>query len=120
MSKADVLRIPDYLGHIVEAIGRIHRYLADTDEIAFLNDEKTQDAVIRNFEIIGEAAHNIERYHSAFAAAHPEIPWTVIYAMRNRVAHGYFRVDLEMVWKTIHTDLPELHAQIKQLLQQIQ
>lgn len=120
MSKADVLRIPDYLGHIVEAIERIHRYLADTDEVAFLNDEKTQDAVIRNFEIIGGAAHNIERSHSAFAAAHPEIPWTVIYAMRNRVAHGCFRVDLEMVWKTIHTDLPELHGQIKQLLQQIQ
>ncbi len=49
----------------------------------------------------------------------PEIPWAVIYAMRNRVAHGYFKVDLEMAWKTIHTDLPELHEQIKQLLSEI-
>ena len=119
MSKADILRIPDYLGHIVEAIERIDRYLADTDEVAFLNDQKTQDAVVRNFEIIGEAAHNIELYHSTFAAAHPEIPWSVVYAMRNRVAHGYFKVDLEMVWKTIHADLPELHGKIKQLLKQI-
>jgi uncharacterized protein with HEPN domain len=119
MSKTDFLRIPDYLAHIVEAIERIDRYLADTDEVAFLNDPKTQDAVVRNFEIIGEAAHNIERHHAEFAAAHPEIPWTVVYAMRNRVAHGYFKADLEMVWKTIHADLPELHAQIKQLLEEI-
>jgi uncharacterized protein with HEPN domain len=119
MSKSDVLRIPDYLEHILEAIERIDRYLADTDEVTFLNDQKTQDAVVRNFEIIGEAAHNIESYHAAFAAAHPDIPWTVIYAMRNRVAHGYFKVDLEMIWKTIHADLPQLHTQIKKLLEQI-
>jgi len=88
MSKSDVLRIPDYLEHILEAIERIDRYLEDTDEVAFLNDQKTQDAVVRNFEIIGEAAHNIESYHGKFSAAHPEVPWTVVYAMRNRVAHG--------------------------------
>ena len=119
MSKADLLRIPDYLEHILEAIERIDSYLADTDEVAFLNDRKTQDAVIRNFEIIGEAAHNIERYHARFAADHPEVPWTLIYTMRNRVAHGYFNVDLEMVWKTIYTDLPELHTQVKHLLDEI-
>ena len=87
--------------------------------MSFLNDQKTQDAVIRNFEILGEAARNIERHHAEFAANHPEVPWSVIYAMRNRVAHGYFKVDLEMVWKTIHTDLPELHAQIKRLREEI-
>jgi uncharacterized protein with HEPN domain len=74
---------------------------------------------VRNFEIIGEAAHNIELYHSAFAAAHADIPWSVVYAMRNRVAHGYFKVDLEMVWKTIYTDLPQLHMQSKHLLKEI-
>ena len=63
--------------------------------------------------------HNIELHHAKFSAAHPEIPWEVVYAMRNRVAHGYFKVDLEMVWKTIHSDLLELHAQIKQLLDKI-
>ena len=119
MSKSDVLRIPDYLEHILEAIERIDCYLADTGEVAFMNDQKTQDAVVRNFEIIGEAAHNIERNHTEFAAAHPDVPWTAIYAMRNRVAHGYFKVDLEMVWKTIHTDLPELHSQVRQLLEEI-
>jgi uncharacterized protein with HEPN domain len=116
MSKDDILRIQDYLEHILEAIERIELYLEDTDEVSFLNDIKTQDAVIRNFEVIGEAAHNIERHHARFAAAHPEVPWIVIYAMRNRVAHGYFRIDLELIWKTIHNDLPELHAQIRNLI----
>lgn len=95
MSKSDTLRIPDYLGHILEAIERIDRYLADIEETAFLNDQKTQDAVVRNFEILGQAAHNIESHHAAFAAAHPDIPWTVIYAMRHRVAHGYFKVNYQ-------------------------
>jgi hypothetical protein len=56
MSKADSLRIPDYLEHIVEAIERIHRYVDDMSEAAFMDDNKTRDAVIRNYEIIGEAA----------------------------------------------------------------
>lgn len=116
MSKLEILRIQDYLEHILQAIERIELYLEDTDEIGFLNDIKTQDAVIRNFEIIGEAARNIERHHAKFAASHPEVPWIVIYAMRNRVAHGYFKIDLELIWKTIHTDLPELYVQIRQLL----
>ncbi|MFA6970189.1 MAG: DUF86 domain-containing protein [Gallionella sp.] len=119
MSKADILRIPDYLGHILEAIVRIHLYIEDMSEVAFLEDRKTQDAVIRNFEIIGEAAHNIERYHAQFAVDHSDVPWSVVYTMRNRVSHGYFQVDLEIVWKTIHTDLPELHAKIRKLLEQI-
>lgn len=119
MSRADILRVPDYLGHILEAIERIHLYIEDIAEVAFLEDKKTQDAVIRNFEIIGEAAHNVERYHAQFAVEHSYIPWNVVYTMRNRVAHGYFQVDLEVVWKTIHSDLPELHAQVSKLHSQI-
>lgn len=119
MSKLDILRAQDYLGHILEAIERIHLYIEDMGEVAFLEDRKTQDAVIRNFEIMGEAAHNIERYHAQFAAEHVDVPWTAVYTMRNRVSHGYFQVDLEVVWKTIHNDLPELHAQIRKLLEQI-
>lgn len=116
MSRTDVLRIADYLGHMIEAIDRIQRYVKNMSDTNFLDDEKTQDAVIRNFEVIGEAARNIERYHAEFAAAHQEIPWTIVYTMRNRVAHGYFQVDLELVWKTIHTNLPELREQIRNLL----
>ena len=91
-------------------------YVEDLTELGFLNDEKTQDAVVRNFEVLGEAAHNIENHHAAFAQAHADVRWDLIYAMRNRVAHGYFRVDYELVWKTIHADLPSLRAQIAALI----
>ena len=106
MNKA--LRVPDYLGHILEAIERIEEYVSDMDEMAFLSSKLVQDAVIRNIEIIGEASNNIQRVDPVFAAQHAEIPWQVMYAMRNRVSHGYDQVDFEMVWKTICNDLPDL------------
>ncbi|ATE60079.1 HepT-like ribonuclease domain-containing protein [Thauera sinica] len=109
----DKQRLVDYLSHIVEAIGRIDRYTADLNEIAFLQNEMVQDAVIRNFEIIGEASHNIETHYPEFATAHPELPLAFAYQMRNAIAHGYFKVDLEIVWKTIHSDLPGLSRQAK-------
>lgn len=61
MSKTDALRVQDYLAHIVEAIDRMGRYVVDMVELSFLSDEKTQDAVVRNFEILGEAANNIKK-----------------------------------------------------------
>lgn len=109
------LRVTDYLGHIIEAIERIGEYTADIDEVGFLDNKMIQDAVLRNIEIVGEAARNIERDAPEFAAQHPEIPWTVIYTMRNRIAHGYFKVDLEIVWRTIQRDLPELAKAIGDL-----
>ena len=109
------LRVPDYLEHILAAIERIERYTADVDELGFLSSELIQDAVIRNLEVIGEAANNILRVDAAFADAHGEIPWQVMYAMRNRLSHGYDKVDLEMVWRTVCNDLPDLYRQIKAL-----
>ena len=111
MTKA--LRVPDYLGHILKAIERIVRYTEDMDEVAFLDNELVQDAVIRNIEIIGEASNNIQRVDAEFAARHEDIPWLVMYTMRNRVSHGYDKVDLEIVWKMIQSDLPGLYAQIQ-------
>ena len=108
-------RLADYLGHIAQAIERIGRYTADLDEAAFLRSELVQDAVIRNFEIIGEASRNIERHHPDFAAAHPELPLAVAYEMRNALAHGYFKVDLNIVWRTIRTDLPQLLHRVQAL-----
>ena len=75
MSKADKLRVPDCLNHILEAIQRIHRYVEDMNEVKFFEDTKTQDAVIRNFEIIGEAYRNIEFHHPDFVTNHPDVPW---------------------------------------------
>jgi len=113
MTKDDVLRVRDYLEHIELAIARIRRYLAGLDRALFLASDEKQDAVIRNIEIIGEAAQSIRRRHPEFAARHPEIPWGGVYGMRNAIAHGYFTVDLEVVWKTVCEDLPTLAEQVR-------
>jgi len=112
----DPQRISDYLGHIRQAVERIHRYTEDMDEVAFSRNELTQDAVIRNLEIVGEACRNLERDHPQFAAAHPELPLAFAYEMRNSLAHGYFKVDLAIVWKTVESDLQELYERVGAIL----
>ena len=113
--KRDPQRLSDYLNHILEAIERIEEYVSDLDEIAFLGNKLVQDAVIRNFEVIGEASNNIEKRFPEFVAAHPELPLASAYQMRNAVAHGYFQVDFEILWKTIQRDLPSLHTKVEEI-----
>lgn len=91
MSDPTTLRVREYLRHIIEAVRRIDEYVADLSETAFLEDSKTQDAVIRNLEIIGEACNNILKRHPDFAAQHSQVPWTFAYEMRNVLSHGYFQ-----------------------------
>jgi len=86
------------------------------DEFTFSRDELIQDAVIRNLEIVGEACRNVERNYPDFAAAHPDLPLAFAYEMRNALAHGYFKIDLAIVWKTIATDLPDLYDQLRAIL----
>ena len=108
-------RISDYLDHMLQATDRIARYVTGMDRQTFMGDELVQDAVIRNIEILGEAARNIEKQAPEFVALHPHIPWAAIYGMRNRVTHGYFSVDLDLVWKTLEKDIPELAGAIRAL-----
>lgn len=112
-------RLVDYLNHILDAIGRIDRYVKDMEELTFLDSTIVQDAVIRNLEIIGEASHNIERHYPSFAADHPELPLAFAYQMRNAVAHGYFKVDLEIVWNTIQRNLPALSDEVRGALESL-
>ena len=110
----DQQRLADYLAHILEAIERIDRYTEGMVLPAFLENQLVQDAVIRNLEIIGEASHNVETQCPEFAAAHPELPLVFAYQMRNAVARGYFKVDLQVVWNTIQRDFPRLHAPVQE------
>lgn len=112
MTKA--LRVFDYLAHALRAIERIERYTVNMNEAGFLTNDLVQDAVIRNIEIIGEASNNVQRTGPEFAEQHDDIPWQVMYTMRNRVSHGYDKVDLKLVWKTIQRDLPGLYAQLRE------
>jgi uncharacterized protein with HEPN domain len=109
----------DYLTHMIEAIDRIAIYTAGLTPEIFLQTTLVQDAVVRNFEIIGEAARNIAREAPELTAAHSDIPWSVISAMRNRLAHGYFSVDFESVWAPARDDLPSLRAQIETVVRSL-
>jgi uncharacterized protein with HEPN domain len=113
-------RLLDYLEHIAGAIERIQRYLAGMDYQGFVASEEKQDAVIRNLEIIGEASENIRRNHPGFAKEHSYFPWKYAYGMRNALAHGYFKVDLQIVWKTIETDLPHLKSQVERIIDSLE
>lgn len=101
-----------YLSDIREAIDRILGYTTG-GRAAFLTDVKTQDAVVRNIEIIGEATRGVSERTKT---AHPEVPWRDMSDMRNKIIHDYFRVDLEVVWDVVQNDLPALKPQIDALL----
>ena len=95
-----------------EAIEKIERYVAGLDRDAFLNDEKTIDSVVRNLEIIGEAAN---RLPENFRTQHSEIEWRKIIGLRNRVVHGYFSIDIEIVWEILQKDLPSFKSKLSSI-----
>lgn len=103
-----------YFAEILDAIDRIVSYTAAGRE-AFLGDPKTQDAVIRNIEIIGEAVRGVSQ---VTRLANPEVPWTKITGTRDRVIHGYFEVDLDIIWEIVEKELVGLRERIAALLHQ--
>lgn len=111
------LRAVDYIGHMLDAIDQIHDYTAGLDEAAFFNSRLIQDAVVRNIEILGEAARNVRQHCPDWAGAHPDIPWQDIYGMRNRLAHGYFEVNYKAVWQVVVRDIPELEPALRAIAQ---
>jgi len=102
-----------YLRHIVGAIGNIEEYLDGCRYESFASDKKTVDAVVRELEIIGEAAN---RLSGELVNSHPNIPWRDMVDMRNVLIHEYFGVNTKIVWDTCTTDLPNLKGIIAALL----
>lgn len=101
-----------YIQHIIESIQKINEYIKNTDKNKFLSNSMIQDAVIRQIEIIGEAAKNIS---SSTKKKNEIIPWKDISGMRDKLIHGYFGVDLDAVWKTVKKDIPILEREILKL-----
>jgi uncharacterized protein with HEPN domain len=100
------------IGDIRAALEKIDRYIAGFDRQAFLADDKTSDAVVRNLEIIGEA---VKKLPAELKELHPAIPWRQIAGLRDRVVHDYAGVDLELIWNILQTALAEFSRQLRAL-----
>jgi uncharacterized protein with HEPN domain len=103
------------LNDIVESGEKILHYVQGLSYEQFLDDNKTIDAVVRNFEIIGEAAN---RLPEEFKENHPEIDWYRIRGFRNRIVHHYFGIDYNIVWQIKETFLPEMLSAIRSVSEQ--
>lgn len=101
-------RLPDYVHQMTSAAQDALGFTEAMDEKGFLADLRTQRAVIMSLMILGEAAARIADEFPDFSLAHPAIPWRSIRGMRNRIAHGYFDMDLHVVWQTVQTELRPL------------
>ena len=107
-----VNRLADDLGPMRQAIADAQSFTEGMTQADFEQDRRTQQAVVMSLIVLGEAATKVMDQHSAFAAEHSHIPWR---GMRNRIAHGYFEINLEVVWDTVQTALPVLKTQLDAL-----
>lgn len=102
------IRLYDYLEHIKQAASDACSFVEGLSKEEFLADKRTQQAVIMSLIVIGEAATKVMDRFPEFAEQHPKVPWRNMRGMRNRIAHGYFEINLDVVWDTVQTALPEL------------
>ena len=107
-----MLRDLAHVQDILDAAGLAMSYVNGRSLESFRTDTLCQDAVIRRMEIIGEAARRVS---DATRSGHPEIPWAMMTAMRNLLIHDYDDVDMDIVWDTVHQDLPDLVRQLTDL-----
>ena len=110
MSKRDTFLLLD---DMLQSSLKIKRYTAGLNFDSFSEDEKTIDAVVRNFEVIGEAANRIEE---SFRQKNPNIEWTRIRGFRNRIVHEYFGIDLSIVWEIIESYLEKLISDLNEII----
>ncbi len=110
------IRLIDYLDHMLDASKLAFGYLEHMNKVEFLADRRTQQAVILNLIVIGgRAASKILQSHEDFLDLHPDIPWRSMKGMRNRMTHGYFDINLDVVWDTVKNALPVLIERLPQI-----
>ena len=107
-----VNRLADYLDHMEQAATDASSFVEGLSKEEFFVDKRTQQAVIMSLIIIGEAATKVMDRHPKFVSEHPEVLWRNMRGMRNRIAHGYFDINLDVVWETVKAALPELLRQL--------
>lgn len=109
------LRVSFLLDDILNSGKKIEQYIDGLSKDTFLEDEKTIDAVVRNLEIIGEAANRIP---ATYREQHSSIPWHRIIGLRHRIVHDYLGIDNELIWEIVSTNLRELIARIQDVRDQ--
>lgn len=105
-------RLADYVGHLKQAAEDASAFVDGLSKSAFMADRRTQQAVIMSLMTIGEVAARIVARYPEFAELHSEVPWRQMRGMRNRLVHGYFEVDLDVVWETTRTAIPTLRQSL--------
>lgn len=108
-----------YLRHMQEATHQALAYIEGMDRESFLADKRTQQAVILNLLVLGEAVTKLLSESPALTERHAHIPWQGMRGMRNRIAHGYFEIDLSVVWTTVERELPVLEQQLAVLVSEV-
>lgn len=104
-----------FLQHILESIELIEKRIKNVTYEEFINDVDLQDMVIRRLEIVGEAVKNLP---ADFKRKYPDIPWKKIAGLRDKLIHGYFGIDLKLVWEIVQNNLPLFKEQIEKFLQE--
>lgn len=117
MSEANRRNWCFYLDDMIDFVGKVRAYTDGLDQAGFVANSLTYDATLRNLELLGEAATHIP---DAVRTAHPEIPWRMIIATRNRLIHGYLGIDDDTLWSIIQDELPELLPQLNALKDEAQ
>ena len=105
-----------YLEDIEQACKKVQRFVAGLDQASFVADERTHDAVLRNLEVLGEAA---KRVPPEIRAQMPEVPWRAIAGFRDFLAHAYFSLDDDIVWGAIQDEVPRLHEVVSAYLRSL-
>ena len=113
-------RLPDYLQHMRQAAADAVGFVEGMSRDEFLADKRTQQAVVMSLIVLGEAATKVMDRYPDFANAHAQIPWRSMRGMRNRIAHGYFDIDLGVVWDTVQNALPGLLGSVQSLLEDME
>ena len=103
-----------YIRHVSDALGKIIDYTGGMNKKEFISSSKTQDAVIRQFEIVGEATKQLSK---TFRDQNPEVPWKKLAGLRDKLIHDYMGVDILAIWKSKDSDLPGLQKQIKEIIE---
>ena len=114
-AKSRFLAAVDYLAHIEEAASLAVGYIRGMSKDDFLKDKRTQQAIIYNILIIGEAATKIINEYPEFVANNTDMPWREMRGIRNRMAHGYYELDLDIIWDTVTGYLDKLSQQIRSI-----